>query len=181
MGIRFRKYLTFGKLLRLNISKSGVSATIGIKGASVNIGKSGTYLNTGIPGTGIYSREKISDNKKKISHSDEAIERAKKVFDEYDKEQERIEIENRKSDIAPQINKADLDELFLDVAYYVVSENIVSPYRIKSEFGIDYMRTEKIIQQLEENDIISPFSASQGRKILISMATFNELKNKLNI
>lgn len=44
----------------MNLSKNGISTTIGPKGANVNIGKKGTYLNTGIPGTGIYSRKKIS-------------------------------------------------------------------------------------------------------------------------
>lgn len=47
----------------LNISKSGVSTTIGPKGTSVNFGKNGVYLNTGIPGTGIYDRTKLSLDK----------------------------------------------------------------------------------------------------------------------
>lgn len=176
MGIRFRKYLTFGKLLRLNISKSGISTTIGVKGASVNIGKSGVYLNTGIPGTGIYSREKLSNNQKEKGkiHSQEAIIKAQNALDEYDREQKRIEVENRKSDIAPQINKADLDDFFLDIAYYVVSEDIVSPYRIKSKFGIDYTRTERIMQQLEDNKIVSPCGIT-GRKVLISLNAYNNM------
>ena len=48
----------------LNFSKSGISTTIGTKGASVNIGKNGVYGNAGIPGTGIYMREKIAGSKK---------------------------------------------------------------------------------------------------------------------
>ena len=65
MGIRFRKSIKIGNLLKLNISKSGVSATVGKKGASVNIGSKGTYLNlsptvAGITGTGLSYRQKIT-------------------------------------------------------------------------------------------------------------------------
>lgn len=48
----------------LNFSKSGISTTIGTRGASVNIGKNGVYGNAGIPGTGIYMREKIAGGRK---------------------------------------------------------------------------------------------------------------------
>jgi hypothetical protein len=46
----------------LNVSKTGISATAGLKGLSVNVGKNGAYINTGIPGTGIYDRVKIGGN-----------------------------------------------------------------------------------------------------------------------
>jgi hypothetical protein len=49
----------------LNVSRKGVSATFGVRGASINVGQSGTYINTGIPGTGIYSRKKIGINSTK--------------------------------------------------------------------------------------------------------------------
>lgn len=65
MGIRFAKSIKLGDLLKINISKSGVSATIGKKGASVNVGSKGTYLNlsptiAGITGTGVSYRQKIT-------------------------------------------------------------------------------------------------------------------------
>ena len=41
MGIRFHKSIKLGNYLRLNLSGSGVSATVGKKGASINIGKRG--------------------------------------------------------------------------------------------------------------------------------------------
>lgn len=64
MGIRFRKRVKVLPGVILNFSKSGISTTIGTKGASVNIGKNGVYGNAGIPGTGIYMREKIAGGKK---------------------------------------------------------------------------------------------------------------------
>ena len=57
--MKFRKSIKLGKGVKLNVSKSGLSTTFGIKGLSVNTGKNGTYLNTGIPGTGLYERKKI--------------------------------------------------------------------------------------------------------------------------
>ena len=45
----------------LNFSKSGMSTSIGPKGARITFGKNGTFLNTSIPGTGLYSRQKIAD------------------------------------------------------------------------------------------------------------------------
>ena len=66
MGIRFSKSVKLGKYLRLNFSKSGVSATVGPKGASVNVGSKGTFLNlspalVGVNGTGISYRKKLFD------------------------------------------------------------------------------------------------------------------------
>lgn len=65
MGINFRKRISLGDGVKLNISKNGVSTTIGTKGGSVNIGKNGVYANASIPGTGLYSRQKISSTTKK--------------------------------------------------------------------------------------------------------------------
>lgn len=63
--MRFRKRISIGKIVRVNLSKSGASLTVGIPGASVNIGKRGAYVNTGIPGTGLYNRQKISGSSRK--------------------------------------------------------------------------------------------------------------------
>lgn len=59
MAINFRKRKKILPGVYLNFSKTGVSTTIGPRGANVNFGKNGAYLNTGIPGTGLYSRKKL--------------------------------------------------------------------------------------------------------------------------
>ena len=58
-GLRWRK--TFGILpgVRINLSKSGPSASIGPRGADVNIGRHGVTTNAGIPGTGLSYRSKL--------------------------------------------------------------------------------------------------------------------------
>ena len=74
MGIRFSKSIKLGNYLRLNISRYGISTTIGKKGASLSIGNRGTYLNlspalVGINGTGISYRKKIAGGLKKTKKS----------------------------------------------------------------------------------------------------------------
>lgn len=65
MAIRFRKRLKIAPGVHLNLSGSGISASVGPKGATTNIKpgrKSKTTLS--VPGTGVYSRE---DTKKIFS------------------------------------------------------------------------------------------------------------------
>jgi hypothetical protein len=53
MGLRFRKSVSFGRLLRLNFSVSGVSLGVGPPGLNVNFGSRGLRKTIGIPGTGV--------------------------------------------------------------------------------------------------------------------------------
>ena len=59
MGFRFQKRISLLPGIRLNLSKSGVSVTVGKPGLSVNLGKDGTSGSVGLPGTGLSYREKI--------------------------------------------------------------------------------------------------------------------------
>jgi hypothetical protein len=62
MPLRFRKSFKILPGLKINLSKSGISTSIGGKGASLNIGKRGVRKTIGIPGTGI-SFSSISSTK----------------------------------------------------------------------------------------------------------------------
>lgn len=53
MGLRFRKSIKVLPGVKLNISKSGISTSVGRRGATVNFSKRGTRATVGIPGTGI--------------------------------------------------------------------------------------------------------------------------------
>lgn len=53
MAIRFRKSFKVAPGVRLNISKSGLSTSIGGKGITANLSKKGTRVTTGIPGSGL--------------------------------------------------------------------------------------------------------------------------------
>ena len=58
-GLRFQKRLRILPGLRINLSKSGASASVGPRGADVNIGRDGVSTNAGIPGTGLSYRQKV--------------------------------------------------------------------------------------------------------------------------
>ena len=60
--MRFRKRIKVFPGFHLSFSNSGISSSVGVKGASLTFNKKGTYLNTSIPGTGIYSRQKIGNS-----------------------------------------------------------------------------------------------------------------------
>ena len=58
--MRFRKSLKIAKGVKLNLSKTGASFTLGTgKGLSFNLGNKGAYLNWSIPGTGVYDRVRL--------------------------------------------------------------------------------------------------------------------------
>lgn len=63
MGLRFRRSFKLAPGIRMNLSGSGMSWTLGPRGASVNLGKRGTYFNAGIRGTGLSSRTRLSSSR----------------------------------------------------------------------------------------------------------------------
>jgi hypothetical protein len=66
MGLRFRKSIRIAKGVRINLSKSGASVSVGRRGASINLGKKGVRTTVGIPGSGIsYSKLFSSRSTKK--------------------------------------------------------------------------------------------------------------------
>ena len=62
MGLKFRKRIKIAPGINLNLSKSGVSASLGKPGATVNVGKKGVKATVGVPGTGVSYSKKISGN-----------------------------------------------------------------------------------------------------------------------
>ena len=62
MSWNFRRRKKIAPGVYINMSKKGISTTVGPKGASMTFGPNGTYLNTSIPGTGMYNRRKIGEN-----------------------------------------------------------------------------------------------------------------------
>ncbi len=59
-GLRFQKRLRVLPGVRINLSKSGASASIGPRGADLNIGPHGASANAGIPGSGLSYRAKVT-------------------------------------------------------------------------------------------------------------------------
>lgn len=63
MPIRFRKSIKILPGVRLNLSKSGFSVTLGGKAFSLNLGKRGTYANVDLPGSGLVYRTRLGGKK----------------------------------------------------------------------------------------------------------------------
>lgn len=53
MGLRVRKIFKLAPGIRLNLSKSGGSVSVGGKGFTVNLGPKGTRGTVGLPGSGV--------------------------------------------------------------------------------------------------------------------------------
>ena len=67
MAFRFSRRIKIAPGIRINVSKSGVSTTLGGRGANVNVGKRGVRGTVTIPGTGISYSEKISGRTKNVA------------------------------------------------------------------------------------------------------------------
>ena len=53
MGFRFRQSVRLLPGVRLNLSKTGPSLSVGGRGLSLNLGKKGTRTTVGLPGSGM--------------------------------------------------------------------------------------------------------------------------------
>ena len=58
---RFRKIIPLGRFLRINISKTGTSLSVGRPGATVNVRKDRVDGTVGIPGSGLSYKERLSN------------------------------------------------------------------------------------------------------------------------
>ena len=57
--MRFRKSVSIAKGVKLNLSKSGASVTLGKGPVSFNLGGKGAFFNWSVPGTGVYDRVRV--------------------------------------------------------------------------------------------------------------------------
>lgn len=59
MGIRYQKRITLLPFLWLNLSKTGVSVTVGCRFIKLNIGRRGLWLTGLLVGSGLSYRKKV--------------------------------------------------------------------------------------------------------------------------
>ncbi|TDM51409.1 DUF4236 domain-containing protein [Aliivibrio fischeri] len=60
MGFKFRKRIKIAPGININLSKSGISTSIGKPGATINIGKKGVKATVGVPGSGFSYSQNLS-------------------------------------------------------------------------------------------------------------------------
>ena len=70
MGLRFGKSIRIGKYIRLNISRSGIGFSAGVKGLRIGTGPRGTRFTASLPGTGLSYVKQFSSGKKSTRAAD---------------------------------------------------------------------------------------------------------------
>jgi hypothetical protein len=68
-GLRYRKSYKVAPGLRVNVSKSGIGLSGGVRGARLGVGPRGPYMSVGIPGTGLSYYQRLgSSTRSRSSH-----------------------------------------------------------------------------------------------------------------
>lgn len=100
MGYGFRKAVNVGGV-RLNLSKGGLGASVGVKGFRTGIGPSGERARTTLPGTGLYYEERkgrsrparqrqLAIREERQQDKQEALEQNKLEVEEYENQIELL-------------------------------------------------------------------------------------------
>ncbi|WP_107496300.1 DUF4236 domain-containing protein [Thalassobius sp. I31.1] len=96
MGFRFQKRIKIAPGVRLNVSKSGVSTSLGGRGATVNLSKKGVRTTVGIPGSGLsWSKQTSWASTSRMT----AAEELQKITVMLEKSEAKF------NKISPQVNK----------------------------------------------------------------------------
>ncbi|MGI6607771.1 MAG: DUF4236 domain-containing protein [Erysipelotrichaceae bacterium] len=160
MGLRFYKSFKILPGVRMNVSKSGISWTLGSKAVKLNTGKRGTYLNLSIPKTGISWREKLDKKNDKTKTSAAKVDRQKQkeenndILQQYEKENDFITNLHKyaddvvtREDFISHLNSVKGDSLKNSLQLVIdgdtdtlnsLIENYINSLQLPYEFSIDY-------------------------------------------
>ena len=99
------------------------------------------------------------------------------------REQAEVSYEINHEDLTRRVNNKEVekDELFDDVARFVVTENVASINRITTEFSIGFNRAQNIVKMLEDYGIVSEQEGTKSRDVLISLSQLEDVLNDENI
>ena len=61
----------------------------------------------------------------------------------------------------------DVDPLFEDVSRFIIKNQSVSTVLLQHNYGFNYNRAIKLIEEMQEKGIISPYQENEGRKVLV--------------
>lgn len=75
--------------------------------------------------------------------------------------------------------KEEIDELFAEVARYIVSEDKCSLNKITQQFGIGFNRAAQIVQSLENHGIVSENAGTKPREVLVGYERLEEILQKV--
>jgi len=74
-----------------------------------------------------------------------------------------------------------LDDLFKDVAMFVIEEQRCSINKITQKFGVGFNRANEIVNSLELYGVVSENAGTKPREVLMNFAILNELLERLGI
>lgn len=67
------------------------------------------------------------------------------------------------------------EELFRDVAYFVVTNDVASINRIQKEFKLGFNKAQRIIEMLEQYNIVSESQGTKAREVIASVTDLDKL------
>ena len=156
MGVRYSKSIKLGNYLKLNFSKSGVSATVGKKGASVNIGGKGTYLNLspsllGVSGTGVSYRKKLGRGYKNSNKKATSKKNSKEELIETVSEADEAVVNDYYENLELMTNLHKYSEKVLNKEEYVEKIDALESDSAKQVFEMARQGDEDTIEDLVGN------------------------------
>lgn len=160
MALRLGKSFKVAPGVRVNLSKSGVGMSAGVRGARIGVNSKGkTYSSVGIPGTGIYSTSYSKSGKKR-------------------KDREILQLQNNQSyDLAIEVfkkaplMKRNLDETLLELHYnlglvYETSgdkNNALKHFKKVYAYDMNYKSVKGKIDGITQNHINTKPKSNQGK------------------
>lgn len=179
MAWKFRRRIRILPRFSINMSKSGMSATIGIRGASVNIGKRGAYLNTGIPGTGIYDRQKIGGSANNEASNIELDQIIDDSIEIRSLDAEQLTSENlfglKTAIIESQKEKAILKSVYEKAKSQFYLSKFLSVFSYLLIFGLFYKRAHQIASE-RKKDMLQAENDYSSYSLKIDVNMDDELK-----
>ncbi len=98
------------------------------------------------------------------------------IQDEVDKEAEAIGAGKKSAASAPADNSGGTkDSVYEDAVKVVVDAQSASTTLLQRKLQLGYARAARIMDQLEENNVIGPYEGSKPRKVLISKQQYMEM------
>jgi S-DNA-T family DNA segregation ATPase FtsK/SpoIIIE len=72
------------------------------------------------------------------------------------------------------------DDLFEEVAYFVVQNQNASINTIQKQFEIGFNRAQRIVEMLEAYDIVSPTQGTKAREVLVNHSELENILSQIN-
>lgn len=167
MGFRLRQTLRIFPGLRLNLSKSGVSASVGVQGATLNVGRKGIRGTVGVPGSGMsYSKMLFRPGRgtgAPVSPKTELPSSPQQAG------------ELVMSQTSEEASEEAVAALYLLTAHLVVGSGKPSASWLQRQLEISYGDAADLIEQLEIDGIVSPADKVGRRKVLVDVQSLPEM------